>query len=52
LWAIHRRLAIFRRYGALSGQEIRLLGRIEEMLAKDYDSVWAAAMVAAKQREV
>ncbi|HXF64442.1 MAG TPA: hypothetical protein VNK95_22620 [Caldilineaceae bacterium] len=47
LWAIHRRLAILRRFGELTREEIRLLNRVETLLQKDYDNIWAEAIAQA-----
>lgn len=47
LWAVHRRLAIYRRFGELSNKAVHLLNKIEELLKEPYDSVWQDAIKAA-----
>ncbi len=43
LWAVHRRLVIFRHHGTISGEESMLLHRIERILQHNYDQVWLSA---------
>jgi hypothetical protein len=48
LWAVHRRLVLYRRDGDLSGDEATLLYRIEQILQHNYDQVWLSARDSAK----
>jgi hypothetical protein len=43
LWAVHRRLVLYRRDGDISGVESKLLYRIEQILQHNYDQVWLSA---------
>jgi hypothetical protein len=52
LWAVHRRLAIYRRHGELSSKAVHLINRIEELLQEPYDSVWQSAIKAAASLKV